>query len=120
MSHTFSIYNRPAIKNYDLWHEDTFLESIEIEEGGVAADLSGDTFDMLIQDATTNEVKHTLTIGDGVTVTDNRVDFLLPATDVIAFTQSKYKYRIKRTKPGGVVKTIMIGALQIIRELKPE
>ncbi len=116
---TVNVKNGPARRNYAPHKGDTFTDGFTITVNGVAADLSGDTFKMRVQDAKTGEEEVTLEIGDGIEVASNSVVFRIEAADMEALTIKKYKYDIQWTKADGTVKTLLAGIIEPESDITP-
>ena len=113
---TANVTRRPYRKDYTgdnaPYRGDTFTDGFSITTGGVAENLSGDTFRMQIRDAATDEEVHDLEIGTGITVSGNTVTFTLTAAQMRALPLKLYVYDIEWTRSTGVVKTLQVGTIQ--------
>jgi len=113
VSQSVNITKGPLRRNYQPYRGDTFDDiKFSILINGAPADLSGDTFVMRIVNAATLQTVHELTIGDGITVTDNSVFCVLTATQTADLPLVKHKYDVQWTKSNGTVKTIQVGFLE--------
>ena len=107
---TINIKRGPYRRDYYPLIGDTFNElGFYITEAGSAADLSGDTFDMVIKNTLTGDAAFTLTNGSGITVSSNFVQVHLSATDTADLLPVKYQYDIQWTRSTGYVKTLVAG-----------
>jgi len=116
MSTAVKLKRTPYRKDYTgdnaPYRGDTFTDGFSITEGGVAANLSSDDFQMQIRDAATDAVVHDLTVGDGLTVSGNTVSFALTPAQMRDLPIKLYVYDIEWTRSTGVVKTLQVGQIQ--------
>ena len=118
MSQIINITAGPATIHHTICQGDDLVISRTIKKDGVAEDISGDTFTMVIKNPK-GGVLHTLTVGSGITLTPVGIyTYALTDTQTAALlTGCELPFALRRTKADGLKKTLEMGWIMVIKDV---
>lgn len=97
----------------------TFESRATDEDPWTPEDFSGAALKMQVRDPNNKRLLKELTDGDGITVTDNALQYLIDADDMEEWPQGIYRYDVQKTI-AGIRSTIQKGSFTIIDETTTE
>lgn len=108
----------PATLNLHIYSGDDYTREITIEDGGVAVDISSDSFAADIKSARgasqPAEVSFTTSITDGA---NGVLEISLTDTQTAGLAASTYYWDFEWTKSGGEVTTLLGGTVSVDEEV---
>jgi len=109
--------SRRALINYFTVAGDTFAPPpVAFTIDDVPEDFTGSTLKMQVRNSSKTVVKE-LTIGNGIAVQDNTLQYSISAADMESlFACGKYSYDVEKTL-AGIVSTIQYGSISVISEI---